>query len=159
MLTWHTSWGRWKVFFPRKILTRNPLSTSPWSMAGKRVNHRSRLQSLIPRGSIELNSGPPQLSGVWSNVWLNTNLVSFGARALETYVAGNFLYEVHAWRLVSCLGGQLTMKECWASWRRALSPKWHRDTWLLAWSFVLDLRRLVLRSDHVGVVDSKVHMA
>ena len=31
--------------------------------------------------------------------------------------------------------------------------------WLLAWTIVLDLRTLGLRSDHVGVVDPKVHMA
>jgi hypothetical protein len=40
-----------------------------------------------------------------------------------------------------------------------LSPRWHGDTWLLAWRLVLDLRMLGLRSDHVGVVDLEVHMA
>jgi hypothetical protein len=30
---------------------------------------------------------------------------------------------------------------------------------VLAWRLVLDLRMLGLRSDHVGVEDSKVHMA
>jgi hypothetical protein len=34
---------------------------------------------------------------------------------------------------------------------------WH--TWLLAWRLVLDLRMLGLRSDHVGGVESKEHMA
>jgi hypothetical protein len=50
-------------------------------------------------------------------------------------------------------------EEHWASWRRVLSPIWNRDTWLLAWMLVLDLMTLGLRSDHVGGVDPKVHMA
>jgi hypothetical protein len=36
---------------------------------------------------------------------------------------------------------------------KKVGPKWHWDTWLLAWRLVLDLRMLGLWSDHVGVVD------
>jgi hypothetical protein len=44
------------------------------------------------------------------------------------------------------LGGHLALEEeHWASCRRALSPRWHGHTWLLAWRLVLDLRMLGLR--------------
>jgi hypothetical protein len=79
--------------------------------------------------------------------------------ALETYVTSEFLHGVCILRLVACLGGKLTLEECWASWRRVLSLRWHGDTWLLAWRLVLDLRTLGLRNDHVSVVDMEEHMA
>jgi hypothetical protein len=74
---------------------------------------------------------------------------------------GDFLHGCTHGELVGCLLGRTTHleEEHWASWRRALSPRWHGDTWLLAWRLVLDLRMLGLRSDHVGVVDLEVHMA
>jgi hypothetical protein len=36
-----------------------------------------------------------------------------------------------------------------------LSPRWHGETWLLAWRLTLDLRMLGLRSDHVGGMDPR----
>ena len=64
------------------------------------------------------------------------------------------------WRVDYLLGGRFTLEEeHWASWRKALSPRWHGDTWLLAWRLVLDLRMLGLRSYHVGGVKSEVHMS
>jgi hypothetical protein len=47
---------------------------------------------------------------------------------------------------IAYLGGQLTLEEeCWASWKRALSPRWHGHTWLLVWRLVFDLWMLGLR--------------
>lgn len=43
--------------------------------------------------------------------------------------------------------------------KRELTPRWHEETWSLAWKLVLDSRTLGSRSDHVGVVDPKVNMA
>lgn len=40
-----------------------------------------------------------------------------------------------------------------ASWRTMLSLRCHGHIWLLAWKFVLNLKTLRLRSDHLGKVD------
>jgi hypothetical protein len=78
--------------------------------------------------------------------------------ALETYGSRLLLHVANTWRLVVYLGGRLVL-ECWASWRRALSPTMHGHTWLLAFRLMVDLRMLRLRNDHVGGMDLESHMA
>ena len=53
---------------------------------------------------------------------------------------------------MTCFGGALGILE------NDIEPRWHGYIWLLAWRFVLDLRMLGLRSDHVGGVDLEEHM-
>ena len=71
----------------------------------------------------------------------------------------DILHDVHmesgwfSWSM-TCLSGRSMgiLKE-------AFEPQMAWDTWLLAWSFVLGLRMLGLKSEHVGGMELEVHIS